>query len=159
VCNQHSELCSRAYNDVTFISTHASFALTNATRPSVPGTQYKSITQQLNDGVRGLHLNIVQGTKATDVWLCYPDCNVNNGGTLQDTLSTVKSWMDSNKNDVVTIFLEGNATTASPSAVLSAFTQSGIDKYALTGKPTTWPTLGSMIDDGTTLVVFAESTA
>ncbi|KAJ2543884.1 hypothetical protein GGF49_001731 [Coemansia sp. RSA 1853] len=156
VCNQHEELCSRAYNDVTSISTHASFAVTNQTKPTKPGTQFKGINDQLNDGVRGLHFNIMQGSSASQVSLCYPDCTVNDGGTLLDSLKVVKAWLDANKNDVVTIFLEGVGTDASPTAVVKAFTDSGADKYALMGKPKSWPTLEKMIDDGTTLVVFAE---
>ncbi|KAJ1663652.1 hypothetical protein EV178_004771 [Coemansia sp. RSA 1646] len=159
LCNQHSELCTRAYNDVSFISTHASFAVTDKTRPSVPGTQYKGIQDQLNDGVRGLHFNLTKGSTASSVLLCFPDCSVNNGGELADALKIVKSWLDSNKNDVVTIFLEGLSMDASPAYVMNAFTSSGADKYALKGKPATWPTLGDMIDAGTTLVVFSESAA
>ncbi|KAJ2084268.1 hypothetical protein H4R24_000210 [Coemansia sp. RSA 988] len=159
LCNQHEELCSRPYNDVTFVSTHASFALTSQKRPKVPGTQYKGIADQLKDGVCGLHLNIMQGSSASEVSLCYPDCTVNDGGKLLDTLNVVKKWMDANKNDVVTIFLEGMGTDASPTAVVKAFTDSGLDKYALKGAPKKWPTLESMIDDGTTLVVFAEDSS
>ncbi|KAJ2738248.1 hypothetical protein H4R23_001275 [Coemansia sp. Cherry 401B] len=155
-CNQHEELCARAYNDVTYISTHASFAVTSQTKPTKPGTQFKGIKEQLEDGVRGLHLNIMQGASASEVSLCYPDCTVNDGGVLEDTLVTVKTWMDANPNDVVTIFLEGVGTDASPSAVVRAFTDSGIYKYMLPGKPSTWPTLDKMTSDGTTLVVFAE---
>ncbi|KAJ2157290.1 hypothetical protein GGF46_004616 [Coemansia sp. RSA 552] len=159
LCNQHEELCSRPFNDVTFISTHASFALMSPNKPSQPGTQFKGIKDQLNDGVRGLHLNIVQGTSASEVKLCYPDCDVNDGGALVDTLKTVKQWLDDNKGDVVTIFLEGQGTDASPSGVVEAFEDSGIDKYAYSGKTDSWPTLGKMVDDGTTLVVFAEDAA
>ncbi|KAJ2513307.1 hypothetical protein GGI11_004453 [Coemansia sp. RSA 2049] len=159
LCNQHSELCTRAYNDVSAVSTHASFATTDKTRPSVPGTQYKDIKGQLDDGVRGLHFNLTKGSTASSVQLCFPDCSVNNGGELVDTLKTVKSWLDSNTNDVVTIFLEGTSMDASPAYVTNAFTSAGIDKYALKGKPATWPTLGDMIDAGTRLVVFSESAA
>ncbi|KAJ1889728.1 hypothetical protein LPJ66_007873 [Kickxella alabastrina] len=159
ICNGHEELCSRAFNEITHISTHASFAKTEPSRPSVPGTQYKTIEEQLDDGVRGLHLNIHQGSSASEVVLCYPDCNVNNGGTLTSTLKVVKQWLDNNTNDVVTIFLEGIATDANPAAVVKAFTDSGADKYILKGKPASWPTLGSMISSGTTLVVFVEEPA
>ncbi|KAJ2552992.1 hypothetical protein EV175_003104 [Coemansia sp. RSA 1933] len=159
VCNQHAELCTRAYNDVTFVSTHASYAVTNSSRPSVPGTQYKGIQDQLDDGVRGFHFNLTKGSTASSVLLCFPDCSVNNGGELADALTIIKEWLDDNQNDVVTIFLEGTSMDASPAYVTSAFTSSGADKYALMGKPASWPTLGDMIDAGTTLVVFAESTA
>ncbi|KAJ1839129.1 hypothetical protein LPJ73_006863 [Coemansia sp. RSA 2703] len=156
LCNGHAELCSRPFNEVTFYSTHASFAQTSPTKPSKPGTQYKSISDQLNDGVRGLHLNIQQGDTATEVVLCYPDCDVNNGGTLQTTLKTVKTWLDANTNDVLTIFLEGVGTDASPAGVIKAFTDTGLDEYALKGKPSSWPTLSSLIADDTRLVVFVE---
>ncbi|KAJ1798918.1 hypothetical protein LPJ59_002187 [Coemansia sp. RSA 2399] len=125
----------------------------------LPGTQYKGIQEQLDDGVRGLHFNLTKGTTASSVLLCFPDCSVNNGGELVDALKIVKSWLDDNQNDVVTIFLEGTSMDASPAYVTNAFTSSGVDQYALPGKPTTWPTLGDMIDAGTTLVVFSESVA
>ncbi|KAJ2489967.1 hypothetical protein IWW37_003515, partial [Coemansia sp. RSA 2050] len=122
------------------------------------GTQYFGIQQQLNDGIRGLHLNITQGATASDVSLCYPDCNAYNGGSLKDTLTIVKNWLDSNQRDVLTIFLESAQLRASPAAVLKAFTDSGIDKYAFMGKPlaTGWPSLQSMIGNRTTLVVFSD---
>ncbi|KAJ2785030.1 hypothetical protein H4R18_000738 [Coemansia javaensis] len=156
-CNQHEELCARAYNEVTYISTHASFAVTNQTQPTRPGTQFRGIREQLDDGVRGLHLNLKQPTAV--VSLCYPTCDVNNGGPLVDTLRVVKEWLDANRNDVVTLFLEGTSADATPDAVARAFADSGIDKYALRGKPAAWPTLGAMIGNGTTLVVFAEDAA
>ncbi|KAJ2002631.1 hypothetical protein GGI04_003261 [Coemansia thaxteri] len=123
------------------------------------GTQYFGIQQQLNDGIRGLHLNITQGALATDVSLCYPDCNAYNGGTLKDTLTIVKEWLDANQRDVVTIFLESALIRANPAAVLKAFADSGADKYVLPGKPAAWPTLQSMIGNRTTLVVFADDNA
>ncbi|KAJ2722818.1 hypothetical protein GGI07_003073 [Coemansia sp. Benny D115] len=159
LCNGHAELCDRPFNDITNYSTHASFAQTSTSRPAAPGTQYKSIQEQLDDGVRGLHLNIQMGSSASEVVLCYPDCDVNNGGTLTATLKIVKQWLDANENEVVTVFLEGVATDASPAAVIKAFTDSGADDYALKGKPTTWPTLGKMIAAGTRLVVFVEEPA
>ncbi|KAJ2580613.1 hypothetical protein GGH95_002499 [Coemansia sp. RSA 1836] len=156
LCNGHEELCSRPYNDVTYISTHASFSVTSKSTPAKMGTQYFGIQQQLNDGIRGLHLNITQGATAADVSLCYPDCNAYNGGSLKDTLTIVKNWLDSNQRDVVTIFLESALLKANPTAVLKAFSDSGADKYALMGKPATWPSLQSMIDSRTTLVVFSD---
>ncbi|KAJ2897335.1 hypothetical protein GGI21_004952, partial [Coemansia aciculifera] len=120
------------------------------------GTQYFGIQQQLNDGIRGLHLNITQGATASDVSLCYPDCNAYNGGSLKDTLTIVKTWLDNNQRDVVTIFLESALLKANPAAVIKAFSDSGADKYVLMGKPATWPTLQSMIGNQTTLVVFSD---
>ncbi|KAJ2024804.1 hypothetical protein IWW57_003600 [Coemansia sp. S610] len=126
--------------------------------PAKMGTQYFGIQQQLNDGIRGLHLNITQGATGSDVSLCYPDCNAYNGGSLKDTLTVVKNWLDSNQRDVVTIFLESALLKASPAAVLKAFADSGIEKYAFKGKPLTtgWPSLESMIGNRTTLVVFSD---
>ncbi|ORX69302.1 hypothetical protein DL89DRAFT_224431, partial [Linderina pennispora] len=157
-CNGSSELCSRAFNEVSHISTHASFAMVDSSNSSLPGTQYKNIKQQLEDGVRGLHLDIYKGSTAGSVNLCFPDCSVINGGTLAATLEIVKAWLDGNPNEVVTIFLDGAETTADPAAVEQAFVSSGIDTYMLPSKAETgkWPTLEKMIADGTRLVVFAE---
>lgn len=161
-CNGYEELCSRSYNDITYMTTHASFAVTSKDTPGKPGTQYHDIKQQLADGVRGFHLTIQQGPTTSDVRMCYLDCSVNDGGDLQNALVDIKKWMDANKNDVVTVFLESVGADAAPAAVLDSFVKSGIDDYAYAPSPAIpadWPSLETMIKSDKRLVVFVESSA
>ena len=76
-------------------------------------------------------------------------------------LQTVKSFMDSNPNEVFT-FLFTNPENISPKDVWDPlFEQSGLANVAyvpphLPMKASEWPTLGEMIQDGKRLVVFSE---
>jgi hypothetical protein len=100
-------------------------------------------------------------TSGSSEWhLCHSSCDLLDAGTLASWLGEIKTWMDSNPNDVVTILLV-NSDNASPSDLGSQFTSSGIDKYAYTPATTTattqWPTLSSLISNGTRLITFVAS--
>jgi hypothetical protein len=78
-------------------------------------------------------------------------------------LQKVKSWMDSNTNDVVTILLV-NINNLPASSFASDFQSSGLSDLAfIPSSPTLpasgWPTLGEMIDSGKRLVVFMDNGA
>jgi hypothetical protein len=111
----------------------------------------------LSAGVRLLsaqvHLN--NGT----VRLCHSSCSLLDAGLLETWLSFIKSWMDSNPNEVVTLILvNSDALTAAQYG--SIFTSSGLSTYGYTPTSTpqfTWPTLATMIASNTRLVTFIAS--
>ena len=79
---------------------------------------------------------------------------------MKNYLTTVKTWLDNNPNDVVTL-LWTNPDNIAMTAFDSIFKSVGADKYVFT--PSTnpnplpmdqWPTLGDMIAANTRLVVF-----
>lgn len=78
-------------------------------------------------------------------------------GTLTSWLTEIKSWMDDNPNDVVTILLV-NGAGATASQLASAYTSSGMSDYAYTptssSATSTWPTLESLINNGTRAMNF-----
>jgi hypothetical protein len=81
--------------------------------------------------------------------------------TLQSWLSEIKTWMDKNTNDVVTVLLV-NSDNASPSDLGLQFSASGIDKLAYTPPststiPKAWPTLDTLIGNNTRLITFVAS--
>ncbi|KAF8303113.1 PLC-like phosphodiesterase [Clavulina sp. PMI_390] len=84
------------------------------------------------------------------------------GGSLESYLSTVKSWLDTNPNEVVTLLITNGDAISIPDFWVPAFTNADIIKYTFvppasaSGK-TGWPTLGDMIDAGTRLVVFMDA--
>jgi hypothetical protein len=89
--------------------------------------------------------------------MCHTSCLELDAGSLVSYLTTIKTWMDSNPNEVITLLLT-NGDDVSVSYFGAAMTSSGLSTYAYT--PTTqlaladWPTLQELIDDGTRLVMF-----
>lgn len=162
-CNNSPSLCSRAYNNITHLGAHDSPFLRNqATSFSTSGNQYYNTTTQLDAGVRLLSAQIHSGngTGAEAYRLCHSSCDLLDAGTLADWLSEIKTWMDNNPNDVVTVLLV-NSDSASAADLGPQFSSSGIDKYAYeppsTTATATWPTLDNLISNGTRLMTFVAS--
>lgn len=89
--------------------------------------------------------------------LCLAACSMFDGGSLSSALQTLKTWMDANPTEVVTLILR-NLGGFAPYQLAQSFTAAGLDKISYAGKATvgdTWPTLGSMVKSGNRLVVFA----
>ncbi|KAG6821392.1 hypothetical protein H0H93_014189 [Arthromyces matolae] len=85
------------------------------------------------------------------------------GGTFQDYLTTVNSWLNANPNEVLSILIV-NIDNQPASTFGSVYTGAGVDavSYAPTTSPiqaSAWPTLGSMIDSGKRLVTFMDNQA
>ena len=100
--------------------------------------------------------------QSSDQWhLCHTSCDLLDAGLLSTWLSEIKAWMDNNPNDVVSILLV-NSDNATPAELAGEFTTSGITKYSYTppsisSAPTSWPTLQTLISDGTRLMTFVAS--
>ncbi|EPQ60366.1 PLC-like phosphodiesterase [Gloeophyllum trabeum ATCC 11539] len=157
-CNGHAELCDRSYGNVTFVGAHDSYAVgTN----NLAANQDYNITQQLNDGIRMLQMQA--HNNGGTIQLCHTSCSLYNGGTLQDYLTTVKTWLDANPNDVLSLLIV-NSDDLPPSQYDAVFKTVGLDtmSYTPASSPITqssWPTLGSMIDSGKRLVTFMDASA
>lgn len=163
-CNNSPSLCSRAYNNITHLGAHDSPFVANSSNSfTVSGNQFYSSTTQLSAGVRlltaQLH-NVNSSTGQTEIHLCHTDCSLYDAGTLENWLSDIKTWMDSNPNDVVTLLLV-NSDNTDASDLGTVFQSSGISNYAYTqtntSAPTTWPTLQSLISANTRLITFIAS--
>lgn len=90
--------------------------------------------------------------------LCHTSCWLEDAGKLESFLSTVKKWLDSNPDEVVTLLLT-NGDSFDVSKFGDAFSASGIDDYAFVPSSNPlpindWPTLGDLISSGKRLVVF-----
>jgi len=164
-CNNSPSLCNKAYNNITHLGAHDSpFLRDQSTSFSTSGNQYYNSTVQLDAGVRLLSAQVhkVNNTSGASAWhLCHSSCDLLDMGTLEDWLSSIKTWMDKNPNDVVTILLV-NSDNAAASDLGAQFQSAGIEKYAYkpssaTTIPKTWPTLQSLISSGTRLMTFVAS--
>ena len=153
-------LCDRLYSNVTWIGTHDSAFVGSIDDPTV--NQEVSVTDQLNAGIRFLqaqtHTNDLTGT----LDMCHTSCLLEDAGSLDNYLSTVKTWMDANPNNVLTMLLV-NGDNVDVSEFDDAFSSSGLKDYAFV--PSTspnaltidqWPTLGDMVTSGKRIVVFLD---
>ena len=152
-------MCDRKYSNVSYIGAHDSAFVGDLSNPTI--NQEISITAQLDAGIRMLESQTHTDWDGT-LSMCHTSCLLENAGSVQDYLSTVKSWLDGNPSAVITILL-ANGDNVDVSQFDDAFEGSGIKDYAFI--PSTspnplgmddWPTLGEMIDDGKRLVVFLD---
>ncbi|KAL4950755.1 PLC-like phosphodiesterase [Aspergillus filifer] len=158
-CNNSPDLCSKSYGEITHLGAHDSpFLRDESTGNSLSGNQYYNTTVQLDAGVR---LVSAQVHNEDNEWrLCHSSCELLDAGRLRTWLSEIKNWLDSNPNDVVTVLLV-NSDDASASDLNTEFEAANITDYAY--QPTSqsaiasWPTLQSLIDDGTRLMTFVAS--
>ncbi|KAJ7098940.1 PLC-like phosphodiesterase [Mycena epipterygia] len=161
VCNGHPELCSRLYSNVTYVGAHDSFAFSSDPL-ALARDQEVDIPAQLGLGVR-----LLQGQAHMNgdvLHFCHTSCDLFDGGSVQDYLTTVKTFLDANPNEVLTLLFT-NPEGANVSTVWKpAFDAAGISDLAfvppsLPVKQSDWPTLGSMIDSGKRVVVFLDAGA
>ena len=168
LCNGHESLCSRRYNEVTYLVTHDSYADGN----NIAATQSEPIIQQLNKGVRGLKFSPVfpemiendTPDKKSDphsLHLCHTSCTILDAGSAIDTLNQIGAWLKENPGEIVTIFWN-NLYNYDIGYLAAVYEASMVVPYIYTyeqDKQESWPTLQEMIDSGKRLVNFVDSAA
>ncbi|XP_078434422.1 PI-PLC X domain-containing protein At5g67130-like isoform X2 [Wolffia australiana] len=154
-----------AFNKYTWLTTHNSFARLGVKSGTgtvllAPSNQQDSVTSQLNNGVRGLMLDMYDFNN--DVWLCHSfGGNCYNFTAFQpavNVLREVSVFLQTNPAAIVTIFIEDYV--ASPGGLTKAFAAAGLRKFffpvaemPMNGQD--WPTAAEMIDRNQRLVVFS----
>ncbi|CAK5264534.1 unnamed protein product [Mycena citricolor] len=178
-CNGHSELCNRSYGNITYIGAHDSYAVgTNnlavnqdydITQQLTDGVRMLQSQVHNNSGTIQLcHTSCVSPQSSPAI--SSPDefaaglVQRRNAPRLLDErfrstllascpqaeIASVKTWMDANPNEVVTLLIV-NSDNFPASSFASVFAAAGVDKlsYAPTSLPLTynnWPTLSTLID-------------
>ncbi|KAG0241605.1 PLC-like phosphodiesterase [Mortierella sp. GBAus27b] len=158
LCNGYAGLCAKTYDKVTYPGTHNSYAYTPP--GGLATNQDNNIPIQLNDGIRVLSLDAYNSNKTGDIELCHTSCQLLDAGTLTTALGQIKTFLDANPNEVVTILWE-NAANLTPAQFQTVYTAAGMTPYLYTQTPgnTAWPTLASMISSGKRLVNFVDAGA
>ncbi|KAJ5787986.1 hypothetical protein N7457_002976 [Penicillium paradoxum] len=156
-CNGRPEYCTRPYSNITFVGAHDSPFVGHLPQQN----QNIDIEAQLDMGIRYLQAQThhsVLNNKTIE--LCHTSCFLEDAGPLKSFLGTIKNWLDSNPNEVVTLLLT-NGDSVSITEFGDTFISSGIHDYAYV--PSTdplliadWPTLGDLIASGKRLVVFLD---
>ena len=162
-CNNSPDLCSRAYSNITQLGTHNSPFINNASALASNSITFSDASNQNVNSIAqltaGVRLLTAQVHNNNGVWhLCHTSCSLLDAGTLSAWLSTIKTWMDGNPNEVVTILLV-NSDNASAEDLNSEFEAANITSYgyqppSATTALATWPTLQEMISNNTRLVTF-----
>ena len=148
-CNGSIDLCSKQYKEVAYLTTHNAF---NSDEDGLlfPNQSY-NIASQLNDGVRGLMIDVYNhlGTPTA-----YHSVFMLGTIPLSNIFNDIKTFLDNNPNEVVTIILECYVTA---NEIESEINQSGLTNYLYThNNSIVWPTLQNMIDNDSRLVIFTD---
>lgn len=155
LCNGHAELCSRPYDNITFVGAHNSPFV--GYFPS--HNQNIAVAEQLALGVRFLQAQTRD--KDGSPQLCHSHCLLEDAGPLGGLLETVKTFLDANPAEVVTLLLTNHGGFPG-TAFGDVFREVGLESYAFVPAEGgsalgQWPTLGDMIVSGKRLVVFMGS--
>jgi len=148
VCNGHVELCARAYDAVAYAGTHDAYA--DLADGYVNVDQTNTMRQQLDDGIRVLHLEIV--SNGGGPFLCHSICELG-ARPLEDGLAEIEAFVAAHDGELVTLLTESSGATTDQ--IAAAFDQAGLTAFTRAhalGEP--WPTLGAMLARGERAVVF-----
>ncbi|KAL8117640.1 PI-PLC X domain-containing protein At5g67130-like [Apium graveolens] len=157
------------FNRYSWLTTHNSFSIVRVSSDTgsiniSPRNQEDSVTAQLQNGVRGLMLDMYDFNN--DIWLCHSfngQClNVTSFRPASKTLKEIQVFLEGNPTEIVTIFIEDYVK--SPKGLTKVFKTSGLDKYMfpVSRMPTNgsdWPTVDDMVQKNQRLVVFTSKSS
>jgi hypothetical protein len=148
-CNGSDALCGRRFDEVAYVTTHN--AMSSQEDGFLGPNQYFGIGRQLDDGVRGLMLDVHddQGQPA----LCHGSCLF--GKTpLTLGLGVIRSFLDAHPREVVTIIFESYVDGA---VIERAFADADLVRLVHTQRRgDAWPTLAAMVEANRRLVVLTD---
>ena len=148
-CNGSNDLCNKRYNEVAYLTTHNAFN-SKQDRYLFPN-QKSNIAEQLNNGVRGLMIDVYDDNGSTVVYHAYKFLG---SQLLSVYLNDIKYFLDNNPNEILTIILE---TYTSSNAIENEINKAGLLKYLHTQDVNSlWPKLQTMIDSNKRLVILSD---
>ncbi|KAK1323375.1 PI-PLC X domain-containing protein [Acorus calamus] len=167
--NPQSKAKGLPFNRYSWLTTHNSFAqLGLKSFTGVPrvtfDNQQDSVTDQLNNGVRGLMLDMYDFQN--DIWLCHSfGGNCYNFTAFQPAINVLKeiqSFLQSNPSEIITIFIEDYVT--SPQGLTKVFDAAGLRQYwfPVSRMPKNggdWPLISDMVSQNQRLIVFTSKSA
>ena len=146
-CNGHESLCDKTYKEVAYLTTHNAY--NSAQDEFMAPNQTYGITQQLEDGVRGLMIDVydVEGVPTV-----YHGFSFLGTAPFADNLFEIKNFLTENATEVVTIILECYTTA---NAIEQALADAELSDF-LYAKNGDWATLREMIDNNQRLVILTD---
>ncbi|KAD4888171.1 hypothetical protein E3N88_20244 [Mikania micrantha] len=157
------------FNRYTWLTTHNSFAVSGTKSPTGspvlgPANQEDDVASQLQNGVRGLMLDMYDFNN--DIWLCHSfggKCyNITAFQPAINVLRDVQNFLQANPSEIITIFIEDYVT--SPNGLTKLFTASGLTKYMfpvsqMPKNGSDWPTITDMVNQNQRLIVFTSKSS
>lgn len=167
--NPTSKVKGLPFNRYSWLTTHNSFARLGEKSSTgsfilAPTNQQDSITSQLNNGVRGLMLDMYDFLN--DIWLCHSfggQCyNYTAFQPALNILKEVQAFLEANPSEIVTIIIEDYVT--SPRGLSKVFDAAGLRKFwfpvsQMPKNGGNWPTVDDMVQKNQRLVVFTSKSA
>ena len=120
-CNGYPELCSKRFDEVAYAMTHNAFNAGN--EGFALGNQTFGLTRQLQDGVRGLMLDIYESGREVVV---YHGFSFLGSSPLADNLAEIKDFLDDHPTEIVSIIFE---SYVSSTALENELTTAGLSDY------------------------------
>ncbi|KAL3538866.1 hypothetical protein ACH5RR_002232 [Cinchona calisaya] len=167
--NPFSKVKDLPFNRYSWLTTHNAFARLgekSATGAVIlsPTNQQDTITSQLNNGVRGLMLDMYDFEN--DIWLCHSfggKCyNFTAFQPAINVLNEIQVFLEANPSEIVTIIIEDYVT--SPNGLTKVFNAAGLRKFwfPVSRMPKNggeWPTVDDMVQKNQRLVVFTSKSS
>ena len=100
-CNGSIDLCDKRFDEVAYLTTHNAF---NSRQDSFIFPNHNTnIEAQLNSGVRALMIDVYEDN---DISVVYHGYSFLGSKPLSAYLNTIKYFLDTNPNEIITIILE-----------------------------------------------------
>ncbi|CAL1408643.1 unnamed protein product [Linum trigynum] len=152
------------FNKYSWLTTHNSYAMMGAKSlvGSIllsPRNQEDTVTNQLNNGIRGLMLDMYDFNNG--IWLCHSfggQCyNYTAFRPAVEVLQEVGQFLSGHPSEIVTIFIEDYVTT--PQGLSKVFNESGLTQYlfpvsSMPKRGGDWPIVDDMVKQNQRLLVF-----
>lgn len=149
-CNGSPLLCDRRLDEVTLPATHNSIAAEDNGFPPINRNQHFGLRRQLDDGIRGLLLDVAEFEGGT--WLCHGLCNLAKVPHI-DAVNDIGGFLDEHPREVIVIIYQDSAPVE---AITADWETAGYADLVVTYDGGEWPTLGALIDADTRVLVTAE---
>ncbi|XAR72907.1 hypothetical protein NMG60_11019707 [Bertholletia excelsa] len=157
------------FNRYSWLTTHNSFARLGERSETgsvilSPTNQQDSVTDQLNNGVRGLMLDMYDFNN--DIWLCHSfggKCyNFTAFKPAIEVLKEIQVFLESNPSEIITIMIEDYVT--SPKGLTKVFDAAGLRKFwfpvsRMPKNGENWPMVDDMLSRNQRLVVFTSKSS
>ncbi|XP_031131402.1 PI-PLC X domain-containing protein At5g67130-like [Ipomoea triloba] len=167
--NPFSKVKGLPFNRYSWLTTHSSIAKVGVKSGTgdilvTTTTQQDTITEQLNNGVRGLMLDMYDFNN--DIWLCHSyGGKCYNYTAFQPAINVLKEiqvFLKANPSEIVTIMIEDYVAT--PNGITKVFNAAGLGEFwfPVSQMPKSggeWPTVDEMIEKNKRLVVFTTKSA
>ncbi|KAL7591655.1 PI-PLC X domain-containing protein At5g67130 [Lactuca sativa] len=157
------------FNRYSWLTTHNSFARLGETSVTgsvvlAPTNQQDSVSSQLDNGVRGLMLDMYDFEN--DIWLCHSfggKCfNYTAFQPAINVLKEIREFLEKNPTEIVTIIIEDYVT--SQNGLTNVFNNAGLRKFwfpvaQMPSNGGDWPTVDFMVKQNFRLVVFTSKSS